>query len=90
MHQASRSMHPLSSIVEGQIFKIFHFVFFENVREALEMTAHLGKGLRKGSRAELGHRRVEYDFFFCLPLFSGRRKVPDPFPRLFWGPRFDF
>ena len=51
------------------------------------MTARLGKGLREGSRAEPGHRRVEYVYFFFKPQLSGRKEVPDAFLGLFLGSR---
>ena len=42
----------------GHFLKIFHF--FENCKGVLEMTAHLGKAVREGSRAEPAHEGVEY------------------------------
>ena len=47
--------------------------FFENDRADLEMTAHLGKGLREGSRAEPGHRRAEYAIFLKTNVFGSKR-----------------
>ena len=43
---------------DGPFFE--DFTFFENSKGDLEMTARLGKGLHRGSRAEPAHQGVEY------------------------------
>ena len=53
------------------------------------MTAHVGKGFRKGSRAEPGHRRIGYAHLPSNHIF-GRKKGAGSIPKLVLGPRLDF
>ena len=67
------------------------FIYFENVRGALEMTAHVGKGLRKGSRAEPGHWRVDYAHVSENHSFRVEKRCRMHPRACFWapGPIFD-
>ena len=66
-------MHHLSSICDGdKLFKIVHF--FEKFKGPLNMTAHLGGALRRGSQAEPAHQMVEYAQFSKHILFRVGKK----------------
>ena len=45
-------------LILNPVLEISHF--FQNFKGVLEMTAHLGKAVREGSRAEPAHEGVEY------------------------------
>ena len=71
----------------GHFLKILHC--FENSKGDLEMTARLGKGLHRGSRAEPAHQGVEYINFSENRNFWVE-KMPDASPGVLLDARFDF
>ena len=53
------------------------------------MTARLGKAVREGSRAEPATRGSNMHILLKTQIFAWKM-VPDAFPGLFLGARFDF
>ena len=57
-------LHPASSIIDRRLSISMtcsnFYIVLETVQGVLEITAHLRKALREGSRAEPAHEGVEY------------------------------
>ena len=85
MHQASRSMHPLSSIV-GVSTNLCFFHRFWKCQGCLRNDRASGKRPPRGFPGRTGPPEGRICTFFLKLLFSDRKKVPDPLPGLFLVP----